>query len=338
MAVLKGNAYGHGAVEIGRAALKGGAAWLAVARVDEAMALRCAEITAPVLVLGTPPYAQVDTAIANTITLPLANFEAAEVYSQRAKALGRPIQVHLKVDTGMGRLGVLPHEILPLAQKARELGGIDITGIFSHFANAGDENDPLTDVQIRNFQTALSALETAGLRPRWAHLSNTPALLSLPEARFDMVRGAEAHLGLNPFSFRELTEPLMPALTAWKARLISCKMLPACWSIGYGSAYTLQTDEMIGVISAGFGDGIRRVPHNEVLIEGLRVPVVGATCMDAVMVKLPRAFPLDSVVTLLGTSGTETITLEDIANRYHTVHVDVLSGITARVPRVYYRD
>ncbi len=340
MAVLKGNAYGHGAVEVGKAALKGGAAWLAVARVDEALELRRAGITAPILVLGTPPYAQLDAAIANTITLPLASFEAADVYSQRAKALGRPLQVHLKVDTGLGRLGVLPHEILPLAQKARDLGGIDVNGLFSHFANAGDGDHPLNHEQVRNFKTALSSLETAGLRPRWAHLCNTAGALSIPEARFDMVRGAEAHLGFNPFSFRELNEnePLQPALTAWKARLVSCKTLPAGWSIGYGSTYTLQTDEMIGVVSAGFGDGIRRVPGNEVLIEGLRVPVVGATCMDAVMVKLPRAFPLDSVVTLLGTSGTETITLEDIANRYHTVHVDVLSGITARVPRVYYRD
>lgn len=340
MAVLKGNAYGHGAVEVGKAALKGGAAWLAVARVDEALELRRAGITAPVLVLGTPPYAQVDAAIANTITLPLASFEAAEVYSQRAKALGRPLQVHLKVDTGLGRLGVLPHEILPLAQKARELGGMDVNGLFSHFANAGEENHPLNGVQVRNFQTALTSLEAAGLRPRWAHLCNTAGALSIPEARFDMVRGAEAHLGFNPFSFRELSEkePLQPALTAWKARLVSCKTLPAGWGVGYGSTYTVQSDELIGVVSAGFGDGVRRVPGNEVLIEGHRLPVVGATCMDVFMVKLPKAFPLDTEVTLLGTSGNETITIEDIAARYNTVHVDFMMGLTARVPRVYYWD
>ncbi len=340
MAVLKGNAYGHGAVEVGKAALKGGAAWLAVARMDEALELRRAGITAPILVLGTIPYAQVDAAIANTITVPLSSFEAADVYSQRAKALGRPLQVHLKVDTGLGRLGVLPHEILPLAQKARDLGGIDVSGLFSHFANAGDGDHPLNGVQVRNFQTALTSLETAGLRPRWAHLCNTAGSLAIPEARFDMVRGAEAHLGFNPFSFRALNEnePLQPALTAWKARLVSCKTLPAGWSIGYGSTYTLQSDELIGVVSAGFGDGIRRVPGNEVLIEGHRLPVLGATCMDVVMVKLPKAFPLDTEVTLLGKSGNEVITIDDIAARYHTVHVDFMMGLTARVPRVYYWD
>lgn len=338
MGVLKANAYGHGAVEVGKATLKGGASWLAVARVDEAMALRNAGIAAPVLVLGVPPYAEVDTAIANSITLPLASFEAAEVYSQRALALGRPLQVHLKVDTGMGRLGVLPDEILPLARRARELGGLDINGLFSHFANADEDRHPLMDIQLRNFQIALTSLEEAGMKPRWVHLSNTAASLTYPTARFNMVRGAEALLGMNPFDYRSLTEPLEPALTAWKARLVSCKVVPPGWSIGYGSTYITRGEELIGVVSAGFGDGIRRVPGNEVLLDGHRLPVVGATCMDVVMVKLPKPYPLDSEVTLLGTSGNETITIEDIARRYNTVHVDFLMGVTARVPRVYYWD
>jgi alanine racemase len=338
MAVLKGNAYGHGSVEVGKAALKGGAVWLAVARVDEALVLRNAGISAPILVLGVPPYAQVDAAIANTLTLPLASFEAADVYSQRAKALGRPLQVHLKVDTGMGRLGVLPEEILPLAKKARDLGDLDVNGLFSHFANADAQQHPLMDVQMKNFQAALTSLEEAGMRPRWAHLSNSPALFSYPAARFDMTRGAEALLGLNSFEYRSLPDEVQPVLTAWKTRLVSCKTVPDGWSIGYGSTYTTHGNELIGVISAGFGDGIRRLPGNEVLIDGQRVPVVGATCMDVVMVKLPKPYPLDTEVVILGTSGKETITAIDIASRYNTVHVDLLTSITARVPRVYYWD
>ena len=238
----------------------------------------------------------------------------------------------------MGRLGVLPDEILPLTQRALASGGIEVNGIFSHFAMADHDRDPLMKVQLENFQAALESLEAANLRPQWAHLSNSGASLTLPAARFDMVRGGESALGLNPFSYRALTEPLEPALTAWKARLVSCKTLPPGWGVGYGSEYVTGGEENIGVISAGFGDGIRRLPGNEVLIDGQRVPVVGATCMDVVMVSLPKCYPLDTEVVLLGTSGDETITLEDIALRYNTVHVDFLMGVTSRVPRVYYWD
>ncbi len=338
MGVLKANAYGHGAVEVGKAVLKGGASWLAVARVGEGMELRAAGISAPVLVLGMPSFAEVDAAIANSLTLPLPGFEAAELFSKRAKALGRPLQVHLKVDSGMGRLGVLPNEILPLARRAQELGDIDINGLFSHFAMADEDHAPLMDLQFKNFKTALSSLEEAGIHPKWVHLSNSAASLTFPEARFNMVRGAEVFLGMNPFSYRALVEPLEPALTAWKARLVSCKTLPPGWGVGYGKTYVTSGEEMIGIVSAGFGDGIRRVPGNEVLIDGQRVPVVGATCMDAVMVRLPKSYPLDSEVVLLGTSGNERITLEDIARRYNTVHVDFLMGFSPRVPRVYYWD
>jgi alanine racemase len=338
MAVLKGNAYGHGAVEVGKAALKGGAAWLAVARVNEGMELRAAGISAPILVLGMPPFGEVDLAIVNNLTLPLPGFEAADFFSQRAAALGRTLQVHTKVDTGMGRLGALPHEVVPLVQRALELGGIEVDGLYSHFAMASFENDPLMDVQLKNFTTALESLEEAGLRPRWAHLANTPSSLAFPAGNFDMVRGGESALGLNPFSYRSLPEPLEPALTAWKARLVSCKTLPPGWIVGYGALYEASGDEVIGLVSAGFGDGIRRLPGNEALIDGQRIPVIGAVSMDAVMVKLPKKYPLNTEVILLGNSGDETITIEDIANRYNTVHVDFLMGVTSRVPRVYYWD
>jgi alanine racemase len=336
MSVVKGNAYGHGAVEVGKAALKGGAAWLAVARVDEALVLRNAGIDAPILVLGMIPYQQVDLAISHDITLPLPNFEAIDVYSGHAKALGKPLNVHLKVDTGMGRLGVLPEEILSLARRARQAGGIQIDGLYSHFAMADRKSDPLMDVQIRRFKAALNSLEEAGMRPTWAHLCNTGGSLAFPEARFNLVRGGSSTVGLNPFEYRGLPEVLQPALTAWKARLVSCKTLPAGWGVGYGSTYVTKGEELIGVVSAGFGDGIRRVPGNEVIIEGTRVPVVGAVCMDAIMVKLPKTYPLDTQVMLIGSLGGQTITIDDVASRYGTVHVDFLMGLTPRVPRMYY--
>jgi alanine racemase len=194
------------------------------------------------------------------------------------------------------------------------------------------------DVQLNNFKCALAYLEQAGIHPQWVHHSNSGASLAFPEARFNMVRGGSSVVGFNSFDYRSLPEELEPALTAWKARLVSCKVLPPGWGVSYGSQYVASGEELIGIVSVGFGDGIRRVPGNEVLIEGQRVPVVGATCMDAMMVKLPRRYPLDTEVVLLGTSGDETITIEDIARRYNTVHVDFMMGLTGRVPRVYYWD
>jgi alanine racemase len=323
---------------VGKAALKGGARWLAVARVNEGMELRAAGISAPVLVLGMVPHAEVDLAVANSLTLPLPSFEAAELYAQRAKALGRAVQVHLKVDSGMGRLGVLPDEILPLAQRALELGGIELNGLYSHFGNSSVENSPMMDVQLRNFTKALDSLESSGIHPKWVHLSNSGASLAYPPARFNMVRGGSVLVGFNPFDYQDMPEPLEQALTAWKARLVSCKTLPSGWKIGYGSTYVTEGEEIIGIVAAGFGDGVRRVPGNEVLLDGQRMPVVGATCMDAVMVKLPKAYPLDSEVQLVGVDGDEKISVEDIAARYNTVHVDFMMGLTARVQRVYYWD
>ena len=338
MAVVKGNAYGHGTVEIGKAALAGGAKWLAAARVCEALELRQAGVEAPILVLGLPPSCEVDTAILNNLTLPLPGFEAAEIFSQRAKELGKTLNVHLKVDTGMGRLGVLPEDILPLARKALELGGIKLDGLFSHFAAADQDNSPMMQTQLQNFKKALQSLDEANLRPQWVHMANTGASLAFPESRFSLVRGGQSIMGLNPFTYTSLPKVLEPALTAWKARLISCKELPAGWGVGYGPEYVTKTKELIGAVSVGFGDGVRRVFTNEVLIDGQRVPVRGAVCMDQIMIALPKAYPLDTEVVLIGTQGNETISIEDVAARYGVVHVDFLMGITQRVPRVYYRD
>ena len=252
MAVVKGNAYGHGSIEIGKAALAGGAKWLAVARVGEALELRQAGIEAPVLVLGLPPSYEVDAALQNNLTLPLPSFEAAEIFAKRAKELGKTLNVHLKVDTGMGRLGVLPEDVLPLARKALELGGIKLDGIFSHFAASDQDHSPMMNIQLQNFKKALQSLDEAGLRPQWVHIANTGASLAFPESHFNLVRGGQSIVGLNPFVYTSKPEILEPALTAWKARLISCKELPAGWGVGYGPEYVTNETELIGAVFGWF--------------------------------------------------------------------------------------
>ncbi len=339
IAVVKDNAYGHGSVEVGKTALAAGATYLSVARFCEAMVLRRAGIQAPILSLGMVTPAEVDEAIANHVTVNLHSFEVAEMFAQRAQAAGKPVSVHLKVDTGMGRLGVQVDEIVKLARfalgKRQHTGRRDVQPFRQ--CRYGQRHD-LTPRQVVRFQQAVDALREEGICPRWLHLSNTAGTLVHPEARFTMVRAGSACVGIWPFNY-DLPYPefLRPALT-WKARLASCKVLPAGWAVGYSQLYKLAKDELIGVVPVGYGDGFRRTSNNEVLIGGQRVPVRGRVCMDQTMIHLPKEYPLGEEVVIIGQQGNERIRLEDLAIRYDTAQVDVSTMINTRVPRVYVRD
>lgn len=337
MAAVKGNAYGHGAVECAKAALAGGASWLAVARCDEALELRHAGISAPILILGVLTPAEYELALAEDVTVVLPSYAVADVISAAAQRVGKTANVHMAIETGMGRLGVMHHQAAGLAQHLNELGNVHLDGVFSHFANADLKDDPTQAAQLEQFDLALASLQAAGYEPRWVHHANSGALYALPQARYNLVRAGQAVLGLNPFGYQGLPQEWKPAMTAWKAHLISCKLLPKGWHVGYGSTYTTQDDEIIGVLSIGFGDGIRRVTELDVLIGGERVPMVGKTCMDVIMVRLPRAYPLYEEVVLFGRQGDAEISLEEFATMNGTVHVDVSTLAHPRVPRVYYR-
>ena len=335
MAVVKANAYGLGAVEIGQTALQAGASWLAVARAGEALALRRAGISAPVLVFGMATPDEVDAAIAADVTLTLYSFESAELYAGRASAAGRPVRVHLKVDTGFGRLGVLPEQALALAQRARNRGGIDIDGVYSHLAMADETPDhPLTQTQIQTFSNVLAGLRAAGIDPHWAHLTNSAAVVGLPEAHFNLVRAGSALIGLKPHYYLPFPADLR-RVVAWKALLAACKQLPSGWAVGYGQTYRPGEGEWIGTLPIGYGDGFRRLPGNQVLIGGQRCPVVGRVCNDMCMVRLPQPYPEGTEVTVIGVQGDESITTDELVDRWQTSQADILSTISLRVPRLY---
>lgn len=333
MAIVKGDAYGHGAVEVGRAAVAGGAAWLGVARYGEARVLRQAGLRVPILVLGMVTPEEVDEAIAADITLTLHNQESLELYSGRARAAERPLQVHLKVDTGMGRLGVFPEEVIPFASRALAAGGLTLDGMYSHLAVA-EEVHPLNGIQTQRFRQAIQAMESSAMRPKWVHLGNSAAAYDLPESRLDMVRVGNVVLGLRIRIDRPLPETYRPAL-AWKARLASCRFLPPGWGVGYGQTYLTDRQEIIGVVPVGYGDGLRRVPGNQVLIGGERCPVVGLLCLDQLMIRLPRPFPVGEEVMVIGSQGSEVIGFHDLAALYQTSQVDIATHLHQRVPRVY---
>ncbi len=336
LAIVKANAYGFGAVEVGKAALSAGASYLGVARFGEAKVLREAGITAPILILGMVSPDEVEQAIALQLTLTLFSHEYADMLAQRAAEVNGKLSVHLKVDTGMSRLGVFPHEIVDLAKHVASKGSLEIEGVYSHFAMATTAGHPETENQTKRFTTAVKSLEAAGLLPKYVHLANSAGSYYEKESWFNMVRAGSAVTGIGFRDDVPFPHDIKRAIT-WKVRLAACKVLPAGTGISYGHHYVTSGEEIIGTLPIGYGDGYRRLPGNHVLIDGQRVPIVGKECMDQCMVRLPKMYPLGTEVVVIGTQDTESITLEDLAILYNTPEVDIASSINHRIPRVYMR-
>lgn len=333
MAIVKGDAYGHGALEASRAAIAGGASWLGVARFGEARALRKNGIRAPILVLGMVTPDEVDEAIVSGVTLTLHSLETLQLFSGRARAARQAVPVHLKVDTGLGRLGVFAEEIVSFTRQAQAAGGIHIDGLYSHLATAEDQN-PMNENQCQRFDLAVRAMEESGLRPRWAHLANSAAAFFLPRSRYDMIRAGNVVLGLRIRIDQPLPNSYRPALT-WKAQLAACRLLPAGWTVGYGASYRTPHEEFIGIIPVGYGDGLRRLPGNQIIIDGIKCPVLGRLCLDQLMVRLPRLYPMGEEVVIVGQQGDASLWVHDLAALYQTSQVDFTTLIHKRVPRIY---
>jgi len=336
MAVVKAEAYGHGAIQIAKTACKAGASWLGVARAGEALELRAAGIDEPIFLLGWTPPARLEALIEADVSLTFWSEAQLADISRAAEKVGGRANVHLKIDTGMSRVGVKPEEASSLAQEAGRIPSVHLEGVFTHFAKA-DESDPASTVsQLRIFSEIVSSWEASGLRPPLVHCANSAAALRRPEAWYDLVRVGIAMYGLHPSSACKLPGVVRPALT-WKSRLSQVKVLPPGRGISYGHIYTTSSEERIGTVPVGYADGFRRVEGNEVIVGGKRVPVVGRVTMDQIMVQLdalPNAQTGDEVV-IIGSQEAERISAEDVADRWGTINYEVTSGILKRVPRVY---
>jgi alanine racemase len=336
MAVVKANGYGHGAVPVAQAALRGGAAWCAVARLEEALELRQAGLSCPILLLGYLPVAQMDQAIARRISMTVWQAEQFGSLASAAERAGELARVHLKVDTGMSRLGVQAAQAPELAQQLAQTPGLVFEGLFTHFARADEPGIGTTADQEGLFLNLVRALENAGLRPPLVHAANSAAALTRPNALWDAIRLGISMYGLDPSPQVRCPDGVRPALT-WKAVLSQVKTLPPGRGVSYGHIYVTGGDERIGTVPVGYADGFRRVTNNQVLIGGQRVPVVGRVCMDQVMVQLdsvPEAQAGDEVV-LIGRQGNQVISAEEVAERWETINYEVVCGIAARVPRLF---
>jgi alanine racemase len=339
MAVIKANGYGHGLADIARAALYGGAAICGVARVEEAFRIRRKGIHGKMLVLGSALTDHISFALAEDISLTVSDPVTARVFSDEAIRLGGKIHVHAKVDSGMNRLGVPVEQGVGFMKVLKSLHGLQVDGVFTHFARADEVNTGTTEQQLERFNKFLVELKQVGLTPSLVHAANSAASLFFPAARFDMVRPGIALFGINPAEDAALPEGFSPVLQ-WKTRLISIKDIPAGSGVSYGHKYTTSKVERVGVIAVGYADGFRRVDGNRVLIRGKTAPVLGSICMDQCMVSLddiPDARMEDEVV-LIGSQGSRHISAEMIAHSWGTIAYEVVCGLTARLPRIYRED
>ena len=334
MAVVKANAYGHGALAVAQAATAAGADWLGVAVANEGLELRRAGVTANILVLGYTSPNLASEAIENDLSLTVYDLEVARSYAATARALNKWARVQVKVDTGMSRLGVAWAEAATLVKTVELMAGVRVEGLFTHFATADEADQTFAWEQLNRFRQVVA---TAG-ESKLIHAANSAAALTLPEARFDLVRMGIALYGLSPSADARVPPDFVPALK-WKSTVSQVKTLPPGTRVSYGGEYVTQGSETIAVIPVGYGDGFRRTPKNvaQVLVGGQRVPVVGRVCMDQIMANVSEvaSVKLGDEVVLIGDQGAAQITAEEAATWWGTINYDVVTGIMARVPRVY---
>jgi alanine racemase len=339
MVVLKADAYGHGAIQVAHTAIRNGATQCGVACVPEAQILRNAGIDAPILVLGYTPGWQAREAVGLNLTLSVFDTKTAVAYAQAAEALNLTAKVHVKVDTGMHRLGVDYREAAAFVRAIAKLPNVDVAGIFTHFAMADDRSErglAITAGQLRRFNDVLNDLGNSGERPPIAHAANSAALLSRSDAGYDLVRPGIAVYGLPPDPSIPVPE-LIPSL-AWKSQVAQVHQLEIGEAVGYGQLWAAEQKSSVATVPVGYADGFRRAPNTwqYVLVRGQRAPVIGRVSMDQIGINvtgIQEIRPGDEVV-LIGAQGTETLPATLVAEWLGTSCYEVVSEILARVPRI----
>jgi alanine racemase len=344
MAVVKADAYGHGMLRVARELLAEGAEYLGVALVEEAVELRAAGIDAPILVLGSPPDESLPLFIRHGIDLACPSAAKARAASAAAKAAGGSIRVHLKIDTGMGRIGVNWRSVEEFAEELSNLvakgdaGGLDIAGVFSHLATADCDLDFAREQEAR-FRAALRILASKGIEPPLAHLANSAALVAMPEARFGMVRPGIFVYGYEPSPWRKIgLEPVMRLVSS----ISFIKTIGAGEGVSYGRIWKADSPTTIATIPLGYGDGYSRALSNRASMwaSGAARPVRGRVCMDQTMLDLgpdSSAKEGDEVI-VFGEKGGAKIAGESICEMLGTIPYELTCMVGARVPRVYVDD
>lgn len=338
MAVIKAQGYGHGLIESANEFLNGGAEYFGVALLEEALALRSAGISTPILVFGGIASSQIDQFILNDLDITASSVSKVEQIDEVASKLRMRAKVHLKIDTGMERIGQHYYSCDRLLDKATQLKNIDIIGIYSHFACADHENLQYTKLQLERFLECMEFFPRHSIPTPLRHIANSAALARIDDCHLDLVRPGIALYGVEPFSgFRKLID-VRPALRLYST-VVYFKVVRANTGISYGHSYKTSCDTRIVTIPIGYGDGYPRSLSNlaPVIIHNQRYPVAGSICMDQLMVDLGpsgEAFNGERV-TLIGDQVGEQVTVEELARLANTIPYEILTNLNPRIPRKY---
>jgi len=339
MAVIKANAYGHGALKISRVALNNGADFLGVALLEEAMELKEEGINAPILVFGyISPY-DLEKAIERKIRQTVFSYQQALSISRAALNQNKEAFIHIKIDTGMRRIGFWPErKSLEEIEEIYRLPGIKVEGFYTHFACAEKEDKSYTQEQMHRFLTFIKALKEKGFEPGLLHTANSAALIDLPSTHLDLVRPGIALYGLYP-SFAQCEKIELKTVLSLKSEIIQLKVVPAGSGISYNHTFRTSHQSIIATLPIGYADGLNRRLSNkgEVLVKGKKVPIVGTICMDQCLIDVSSINDVEvgDEAVLLGSQGREIITADEIADRLGTISYEVLTSISNRVPRLY---
>jgi len=352
MAVVKANAYGHGAVEVTRKVLENGANSLGVARIQEGIELRKAGVKQSVLIFGYTPPELAHNLIKFDLTQTVWSYSTARTFSDVAVSSNKQIKVHLKVDTGMGRLGLLPdccrfpvtdqnliRNAVREAKSISSLAGLEMEGVYTHFATADSSDKTYAGKQFEIFVDFLNELRRAGMKPRLCHAANSAAIIDMPETHLDMVRAGIAIYGLYPSD--EVNKGrivLKPAMTL-KSKIVHLKKVPPGFKVSYGCTYQTPKPTTIASIPVGYADGFSRLlsSRGHMLVHGHRASIVGRVCMDQTMLDVGHIpdVSLEDEVVIFGSQGYESITADEIAESLNTINYEIVSALTARVPIIY---
>jgi len=337
LGVVKADAYGHGAVEVSRTLQDAGIDMLGVALVEEGVLLREAGIRAPILVMGTLPADEMDAALAHDLRVTVADLATAAALQRRAAACRRRARVHLKIDTGMNRLGFRAEEAAAAARAVAAMKRLVVEGAYTHFACADEDGHEATGRQLARLRRAIAAMRAAGVRPPLVHAANSSALITTPAAHFNMVRPGLALYGVRPCPAAAKIR-LKPAMTL-KTEVAHLKVVRPGEGVSYGHRWKAKRDALLGLLPIGYADGYPRAlwRRGKVRVAGRLCPIRGVICMDAMLVDL-TAVPDPRVgmpVTLIEDDHASPLSAEALARLCGTIPYEILTGIGSRVPRVY---
>ncbi|WP_319005324.1 alanine racemase [Fictibacillus halophilus] len=339
MAVVKANGYGHGACQTAVTALESGAELLAVALLDEALALRKQGISAPILVMNRIRPEYVSLAAENEISITVFQKSWLDEASEFLKETDKVLNIHLKLDTGMGRVGITEEEELhDISLLIQDSSACEIEGVFTHFATADEWESELFDIQRKRFINQLDLLKTWGITPKYVHSANSAAALRKVEGPFNLVRLGISMYGLSPsLEMKEKLPFILEEAFSLHSQLIHVKKLMPGDTVSYGATYTATEEEWVGTLPIGYADGWQRrlSPGADVLIRGERAPIIGRICMDQCMVRLPYEMDIGEKATLIGNQSDETIEMDEIASLAKTINYEIPCLISSRVPRVF---